>query len=64
MWMLIRLSAGVALNLLVLILVGVFLLLEAAPASPLVALLGTRERAWSRILVAGLLGAEVTDRRM
>ena len=59
-----RLSAGVALNLLVLILVGVFLLLEAAPASPLVALLGTCERTWSRILVAGLLGAEITDRRM
>jgi hypothetical protein len=52
-----RLPAGVALNplLLVLILVGVFLLLEAAPASPLIALLGKCERTWSRILLAGLL---------
>ena len=57
-----RLPAGVALNPLVLI--GVFLLLKAAPASPLVALLGRCERTWSRILVAGLLGAEITDRRM
>ena len=66
MWMLIRLSAGVALNLLVLIWVGVGILLlpETAPATSLVALLGGCERAWSRILVASLLRAVITNRRM
>ena len=63
---LMRLPAGVALNplLLVRILVGAFLLLEAAPAPPLVALLGKCERTWSRILFAVLLRAEITDGRM
>ena len=66
MWMLIRLSAGVALSLLALIWVGVGILLlpETAPATSLVALLGGCERIWSRILVAGLLRAIFTDRRM
>ena len=63
---LMRLPAGVALNplLLVLIRMGVFLLLEAAPASPLVALLGKCERTRSRILLAGLLRAVITDGRV
>ena len=64
--MIMRLSAGVALSLLALIWagVGILLLPEAAPATPLATLIGGCERIWSRILLAGFLRAVVADCRM
>ena len=52
---LMRLPAGVALNRLVRILVRTLLLLEVAPATPLVTLFGNSERTGSLIRVAGIL---------
>ena len=65
-WMFIRLSAGVALSFLALIWVGVGILIlpETAPATSLVALFCGCKRIWSRILLASLLRAVITNRRM